>query len=231
MTQTSNQQLPSSNYNCSTCYDKRFVYIDAPGYVFGKAYPCPRCSSSAPIISPSSVPPHYAHAQITDFPSLASLASTLSSSFNPTTPHRFIVAQGPIGVGKTHLLAAIVNFAYSHNLPAIFVNTVSLHHTLEKFRYNHDDPITTLAQPFALALDEFDHVSPSPFTYEQLFDLINRRYSRANGITAIAVNSLDSLWPDLDTSAIRSRLTARNAILIKLHGPDRRHAKNQILSP
>lgn len=96
---------------------------------------------------------------------------------------------GPVGSGKSHLLAAAVNAALDANRPAYFATTVTL---LDRFRASYDgagevrDGTTNLiaqcAEIDVLALDDLGKERLTPWSAERLWELVNRRYESGRGV-------------------------------------------------
>jgi DNA replication protein DnaC len=87
---------------------------------------------------------------------------------------------GGYGVGKTHLAAAIANFAVGIGVPTLFLTVPDL---LDWLRFAYDSPEATFEQRFdeirnisLLVLDDLGTQNTTPWAQEKLFQVINHRY-------------------------------------------------------
>jgi DNA replication protein DnaC len=92
----------------------------------------------------------------------------------------WLLIQGGYGCGKTHLAAAIANFAASLGVPALFITVPDL---LDRLRFTYDDPDTTFEERFdeirqapLLVMDDFGTQNATPWAQEKLFQILNYRY-------------------------------------------------------
>jgi DNA replication protein DnaC len=92
----------------------------------------------------------------------------------------WLLLQGNYGCGKTHLAAAIANFAVSMGVPTLFITVPDL---LDSLRYAYQDPTATFEERFErvrnaalLVLDDFGTQNATGWAQEKLFQIINFRY-------------------------------------------------------
>ncbi|MCJ7532993.1 MAG: ATP-binding protein [Anaerolineales bacterium] len=92
----------------------------------------------------------------------------------------WLLLQGRYGSGKTHLAAAIANFAVSLGVPTLFITVPDM---LDSLRYTFGDSDMTFEQHFEeirqvplLVLDDFGTQNATPWAQEKLFQILNYRY-------------------------------------------------------
>ncbi|MFN3490786.1 MAG: ATP-binding protein, partial [Anaerolineales bacterium] len=95
-------------------------------------------------------------------------------------PEGWLLLEGGYGCGKTHLAAAIANFAVSGGIATLFITVPDL---LDSLRFAYGDPETTFEQRFEeirnaglLILDDFGTQNATAWAQEKLFQIINYRY-------------------------------------------------------
>lgn len=106
-------------------------------------------------------------------------------------PSGWLLLTGPVGTGKTHLLAAIGHACTAHARPVAFATAPDL---LDALRDGYDDPafdysarFTQLRTIAVLLLDDLGTEVATSWAQEKLFQLLNARYN-AGRPTAIATN-------------------------------------------
>ena len=134
----------------------------------------------------------------------------------------WLLLQGGYGTGKTHLAAAIANFAVGMGVPTLFLTVPDLLDAL-RFAYSAED--TTFEERFdeirnarLLVLDDFGTQNATGWAQEKLFQIINYRYINKLS-TVITTNlSLDEIEP-----RIRSRLSDPELVgFVHINAPDYR---------
>lgn len=98
------------------------------------------------------------------------------------SPDGWLVLQGVNGCGKTHLAAAIVNYCYQANQPALFVVVPEF---LDHLRYtfspeskvSYDQLFEKVKTAPLLVLDDFGEQSTTPWAQEKLYQVLNYRYN------------------------------------------------------
>jgi DNA replication protein DnaC len=98
------------------------------------------------------------------------------------SPEGWLIFQGDNGCGKTHLAAAIVNYRYQHNKPAMFIVVPDfLDHLRSTFspesRISYDRLFESVKNSPLLILDDFGKQTTTPWAQEKLFQVINHRYN------------------------------------------------------
>jgi DNA replication protein DnaC len=93
----------------------------------------------------------------------------------------WLILEGAYGCGKTHLAAAIANFAVESGIPTLFITVPDM---LDSLRFSYNNPDTTFEQRFEeirtaplLILDDFGTENATPWAQEKLFQIINYRYT------------------------------------------------------
>lgn len=154
-------------------------------------------------------------------------AQTLETAYNTAVTFSrqlkgWLLLQGQYGSGKTHLAAAIANFAVSMGVPTLFITVPDL---LDSLRYAYQDPTATFEERFEqvrsaplLILDDFGTQNATNWAQEKLFQIINYRY--INQLPTVVTTNLSM---DEIEGRIRSRLEDSELITtIRIMAPDYR---------
>jgi len=152
-------------------------------------------------------------------------ATSLEQSFNQAQHYAqslngWLLLQGGYGCGKTHLAAAIANFAVGMGVPTLFLTVPDLLDTL-RFAYNDQD--TTFEQRFdeirnakLLVLDDFGTQNATGWAQEKLFQIVNYRYINKLPTVVTTNLALDEI-----EARIRSRLSDPELVTqTKIIAPD-----------
>jgi DNA replication protein DnaC len=138
-------------------------------------------------------------------------ASSLEMAFNQARHYAqnltgWLLLRGGYGSGKTHLAAAISNFAVGMGVPTLFLTVPDL---LDMLRFSYDSEDTTFERRFdeirnapLLVLDDFGTQNATGWAQEKLFQIINFRYINRLPLVVTTNLSLDEI-----DARIRSRLT------------------------
>lgn len=138
-------------------------------------------------------------------------ADSLEQAFNQAqhfaqSMQGWLLLQGNYGSGKTHLAAAIANFAVEIGLPTIFITVPDL---LDTLRYSFSAPDESFEQRFEeirqaplLILDDFGTQNATAWAQEKLFQIINYRYT--NHLPLVVTTNLNINQIE---GRIRSRLS------------------------
>jgi DNA replication protein DnaC len=154
-------------------------------------------------------------------------ANTLEIAYNQAHHYAqslngWLLLQGGYGCGKTHLAAAIANFAVGMGVPTLFLTVPDLLDTL-RFSYASED--TTFEQRFdeirnssLLVLDDFGTQNATPWAQEKLFQIVNYRY-----INKLPLVVTTNLLLDEIEARLRSRLADPELVsAVRVHAPDYR---------
>lgn len=139
----------------------------------------------------------------------------------------WLLLQGGFGCGKTHLAAAIANFAVSMGVPTIFLTVPDL---LDTLRFSYDDPEASFQTRFEeirtaplLVMDDFGTQNATTWAQEKLFQIINYRY--INHLPLVVTTNL--LLEQIE-GRIRSRLTDPDLVTrVTIIAPDYRDPMNE----
>lgn len=108
-------------------------------------------------------------------------AERFANTFKVEAEMKGIYIFGPAGVGKTHLLHAMVNRLEERRIPSIFINADALFDRLRSLIGEGKD-IEPVLEAFSsvpvLAIDEIGQERANEFTLEKLFRIINQRFAR-----------------------------------------------------
>jgi DNA replication protein DnaC len=135
----------------------------------------------------------------------------------------WLVLKGTYGCGKTHLAAAIANFAVSLGVPTLFLTVPDL---LDSLRFSYQNPEVAFEERFEevrnsklLVLDDFGTQNATSWAQEKLFQIINYRYINRLPLvvtTNLALNQIEG--------RIRSRLVDPEIVTFKrILAPDYRN--------
>jgi DNA replication protein DnaC len=135
----------------------------------------------------------------------------------------WLVLKGTYGSGKTHLAAAIANFAVSLGVPTLFLTVPDL---LDSLRFAYQNPDIAFEERFEavrtaklLVLDDFGTQNATNWAQEKLFQIINHRYINHLPLvvtTNLALNQIEG--------RIRSRLVDPEMVTFKrIMAPDFRN--------
>lgn len=156
-----------------------------------------------------------------------SQAASIERAYNQA--HQFaqsldgwLLLQGKYGCGKTHLAAAIANFAVSLGIHSLFITVPDL---LDSLRFSYSDPESTFEQRFEeirqvplLVLDDFGTQNATNWAQEKLFQIINYRYINKLPLvitTNLAIEEIEA--------RIRSRLQDPELVTrVRIIAPDYR---------
>lgn len=160
-------------------------------------------------------------------------ASSLEQAFNHARHYAqslngWLLLQGAYGCGKTHLAAAIANFAVGMGVPTLFLTVPDL---LDMLRFAYGSEDTTFEERFEeirnaslLVLDDFGTQNATPWAQEKLFQIVNYRYINQLPMvitTNLALNEIEA--------RIRSRLQDPEQVSpVRIQAPDYRRPTDDI---
>ncbi len=163
-------------------------------------------------------------------------ARSLEMAFNQARHYAqslngWLLLQGGYGCGKTHLAAAIANYAVGLGVPTLFLTVPDL---LDTLRFTYNDQDTTFEERFdeirnarLLVLDDFGTQNATGWAQEKLYQIINYRY--INKLPTVVTTNLDL---DEIEARIRSRLCDPELVTpAKINAPDFRRPMEEAGHP
>ena len=154
-------------------------------------------------------------------------ANSLERAFNQARHYAqnlngWLLLQGGYGCGKTHLAAAVANYAVSMGVPTLFLTVPDL---LDTLRFSYDSQDTTFEGRFdeirnaqLLVLDDFGTQNATGWAQEKLFQIINYRYINKRPTVGTTNLLLDEV-----EARVRSRLVDPELVThTRMSAPDYR---------
>jgi DNA replication protein DnaC len=210
-------------FDCPICQDAGWVRFDVePGHPnFGKLMPC-ICTAERQQARLSR--------ELSNLSNLEALRHLTFESFDPTmrgTEHAFrmareyarttdgwLVLHGPVGVGKTHLAAAVANAYASRNIQAAVYFRVAPD-LLDQLRATfdpetgvaYDERFQQIRNANLLILDDLGTENTTSWASEKLFQLINHRYNEQLPTVITSNAKLDRLEDRIVSRMLDSRLS------------------------
>ena len=146
-------------------------------------------------------------------------------------PQRWLTLLSPrnFGVGKTRLLACIVNAARTAGDVAVYTTTADVLDYLRNayaagVQVGYDERMELLRTARVLCLDEFDRWNPTTWAQEKFFQLINHRYEHSSEqLTVFAANAEITTLPGY----VASRMQDVRHYLYALSGQDVRRVRRE----
>lgn len=143
----------------------------------------------------------------------------------------WLLLQGGYGCGKTHLAAAIANFAVRMGVPTLFLTVPDL---LDALRFAYDSENTTFEERFdqirnakLLVLDDFGTQNATGWAQEKLFQIINYRYINKLSTVVTTNLSLDEIEPRM-----RSRFSDPDLVTtVRINASDYRRPMQDTIHP
>jgi len=154
-------------------------------------------------------------------------ADSLESAYNQAqyfskSHSGWLLLRGRYGCGKTHLAAAVANFAVEMGIQTLFITVPDLLDVL-RFSYNgtgssFEDRFEEIRTCQLLVLDDFGTQNATEWAQEKLFQIINFRY--INKLPLVVTTNLDL---DQIEGRIRSRLEDPELVTkVHIQAPDYR---------
>ncbi len=187
--------------NCPLCQDTGWVLNDVEGRTLAKRCRCFVQRQNQVLFEQANIPQRYKNCTFDNFETHNTShrdALKISKRFVKNYPVQEIglLFQGPCGVGKTHLAAAIINdLIWKKSVPCYFFDFRELIRSIQN-SYSSDSPMTeseVLAPVFGkkvLVLDELGAKRTTPWVEETVFYIINHRYNNQQ-LTVFTSNFID----------------------------------------
>lgn len=227
--------------NCKTCLDLGFLRADLPFNHpdFGKAVPCPDCRTKA--VKATTIQKLRSRSQLRGDlldENFAKLIIRLGENDEPIAAAKEIMSKwagwlllsGDYGVGKSAILAAMVNDAIENNVDALYFTAPDLLDLLRPGApVDYQTTMNNLKNIKVLVIDEMDKIakkSDDSMTWplEKMFQLLNSRYTELGSlVTALAMNGNPVvLWRNNANGYLFSRAKDERARIFHMGGKDKR---------
>jgi DNA replication protein DnaC len=143
----------------------------------------------------------------------------------------WLLLLGGYGCGKTHLAAAIANFAVGMGVPTLFLTVPDL---LDWLRYSYDSSEDTFESRFEeirniglLVLDDLGTQNATPWASEKLYQVFNHRYVNRLPMVITSNQSLEEI-----DGRIQSRLRDPELVTpMRINAPDFRSPTSDTSQP
>lgn len=160
-------------------------------------------------------------------------SNSLELAFNQATLFStnlkgWLLIHGGYGCGKTHLAAAIANFAVNLGVPTLFITVPDLLDSLRisfgSENTNYEERFDQIRQAGLLVLDDFGTQNATQWAQEKLFQIANFRYTNKLPTVFTTNVPLDEI-----EERIQSRLMDPELVTtVKIIAPDFRNPKSDI---
>lgn len=143
----------------------------------------------------------------------------------------WLLLLGGYGCGKTHLAAAIANFAVDMGVPTLFLTVPDL---LDWLRYSYDAADDSFESRFEelrninlLVLDDLGTQNATPWASEKLYQIFNHRYVNRLPLVVTSNQALEEI-----DGRIQSRLRDPELVsLVRVNAPDFRSPTSDSSQP
>ncbi|MFA6662015.1 MAG: ATP-binding protein [Bacilli bacterium] len=136
-----------------------------------------------------------------------------------------IIFYGPVGTGKTHMAACIVNALIDKMIPAGVTNIPTLLNRLQgAFSEQRQDLIEHLQRYELMVVDDLGVERNTPYASEQLFNIIDSRSRSGKPIIITTNMTIDEMEnaEDMQSKRIYDRIKEMCPVRIAMNGPSKR---------
>ena len=173
---------------CARCEGTGRVYQDRDGYQFLVACDCQKIRQGVALFNGARLPARSADQTFESLApqfevqrSAAMMAQGMCHTFVPGQTREGLLISGPVGTGKTHLLASVLRYlTLEVRVACRYVEISFLYSEIRKgFGEGKSalDIIAPLSEVPVLAIDELGKGKMSPFEQETMDELVSRRYN------------------------------------------------------
>ena len=208
---------------------------------FGQVCPCPDCHGlrqSGPA-QPSPLAGRLAGAGFESYRATAGNRAALAAALDfARRPQGWLTLWGGYGLGKTHLLAAVVNHCLAAGQPAIYTTLPDL---LDHLRGSYDSSdysplFQRLRASRVLAIDEVDKVYLTGWAREKVYQLADARYRQLNDTGTVFGLNIDPAAalaesPTGPLAYLFSRMLDEFSQVVHLAGADARPLAKRLGTP
>lgn len=143
----------------------------------------------------------------------------------------WLLLMGGYGCGKTHLAAAVANFAVSLGVPTLFLTVPDLldwmRFAYESSETNFEDRFDEIRNVRLLVLDDFGTQNATPWAQEKLFQIFNYRYTNHLPLVVTTNLSLDDIEGRIQSRLQDPQLVTR----VFIQAPDYRNPSEDTNHP
>jgi DNA replication protein DnaC len=155
-------------------------------------------------------------------------ANSLEMAFNQSRYYAqnldgWLLLEGDPGSGKTHLGAAVANYAVGMGVPTLFLTIPdlldSLRASFDSKNVNFEERFDEIRTAKLLVMDDFGTQNATPWAQEKLFQIINYRYINKLATVVTTNLSLDEIEERISSRLSDPELVTR----CRINAPDYRH--------
>jgi len=218
--------------DCPTCGfppdQPGFLRRDVPAShpQFGRPVPCPDCHDatlSQRLSKCSQLTGWLRQARFVNYNVLDGnrLGYQAAAAF-ANEPLRWLALWGPLGTGKTHLCAAIVNACVDNHKAAVYYTLPDLLNVLRgTFKDNSfSDTFTGLVKVPVLVIDEVDKVNWTQWADEAVYALVDARYRALNDVGTVFAMNVEPKGGGTGNDYLYSRMWDNRNVVVKVGGMD-----------
>ena len=142
------------------------------------AWDAARAKQFAAAEAMSEIGPRFAARSFGNFRVDGTNARAFEAAQKATLGPQAIGLHGPVGTGKSHLAAAIINVCKARGIPSVFLTSATLISRLRAAVPDTEELVERFARVPVLALDDIGKEQLTKWSAPLFLDLINRRYEQ-----------------------------------------------------